>query len=345
MPTALHIADIPIPPGTRRTIELPIANLHTHTELTMPVHVIHGKRPGPRLFVCAAVHGDEINGVEIIHRLLTSPTLKRLRGTLIAVPIVNVFGFINHDRYLPDRRDLNRCFPGSETGSLTSRLAHLFMQQIVDGSTHGIDLHTGTNQRTNLPQIRANLDDPETANLAHAFRAPVLLHSTLRDGSLRQAVSDMHIPMLLYEAGQALRFDDLAIRMGVRGILAVMREIGMIRDQRQPKPRNPVIAYQSSWVRAGQSGILRTGTPLGRHVEVGDTLAMVSDPFGESNLPLRAEAAGIVIGKTNLPLVNEGDAVFHIAHARAQPGQSLEQIRIEPDPDLDRLDQERIANL
>ena len=345
MPTPVQIADTVIAPGQRRTVELPIAQLHTHTEMTMPVHVVCGKKTGPRLFVSAAIHGDEINGVEIIHRLLTSPVLNRLRGTLIAVPIVNVFGFINHDRYLPDRRDLNRSFPGSETGSLSSRLAQLFMQHIVDGSTHGIDLHTGSNQRTNLPQIRANLDEKQTATLAAAFRAPVVLNSTLRDGSLRQAVADMNIPMLLYEAGEALRFDEMAIRVGVRGILSVMREIGMLPANRQAKPRSPVVAYQSSWVRAGQSGILRTRTPLGRHVKAGETLAVVSDPFGESRCPLLAEAPGIVIGKTNLPLVNEGDAVFHIAHAKSRPSQSLEQFRIEPDPDLDRLDNERLSNL
>lgn len=302
-------------PGTRTTIDLPAGRLYTHTPMTMPVHVINGKREGPRLFISAAIHGDEINGVEIIRRVLSLPALKRLRGTLIAVPIVNIHGLINHSRYLPDRRDLNRSFPGSEKGSLAARLAYLFMEQIVSQSTHGIDLHTGAIHRTNLPQIRANLDDAETERLARVFDVPVILSSNLRDGSLREAAAERGIPMLLYEAGEALRFDEVSIRAGVKGIINVMHNLEMLPPSRRKNKSHidPVVARSSSWVRAADSGILRAMVPLGARVKKNTLLGVVADPFGATEIQLTSPYSGIVIGKTNLPLVNEGDAVYHIA--------------------------------
>jgi predicted deacylase len=312
---ALKINGVSVSPGTRVTIDLPVGRLYTHTPMTMPVHVIRGKAQGPRLFVSAAIHGDEINGVEIIRRLLKLPALKRLKGTLIAVPIVNVHGLIHHSRYLPDRRDLNRSFPGSETGSLAARLASLFMHEIVANSTHGIDIHTGAIHRSNLPQLRANLDEPETERLARAFEVPVMISANLRDGSLREAAAEVGIPMLLYEAGEALRFDEVSIRAGVKGITNVMRELGMLPPSRSRvrKPITPVVARSSTWVRAQESGILRSLVPLGGRVKKGTLLGVVADPFGETEKQILANFSGIVIGRTNLPLVNEGDALYHIA--------------------------------
>lgn len=299
--------------GGRVTLEIPIAQLYTHNPITLPVQVLHGRRDGSRLFVSAAIHGDELNGVEIIRRLLKVITAGKLRGTLIAVPIVNVHGFIHHSRYLPDRRDLNRSFPGSERGSLAARLANLFLEEIVDKCTHGIDLHTAARHRENLPQIRANLDDAETAELARVFDVPVLLNSQLRDGSLREVAAERGIPMLLYEAGEALRFDELCVRAGVRGILSVMRKLGMLAG-RGAKPRyEPTVARSSLWVRAEKSGIFRATTRLGGRVRKGDVLGWLDDPFGEQEVEVTATASGIVIGRTNLPLVNEGEALFHIA--------------------------------
>lgn len=303
-----------IAPGKRVTVDLVVGRLYTHTPITMPVHVIHGKKPGPRLFVCAAIHGDEINGVEVIRRLLRLPVLKRLRGVLIAIPIVNVHGFISHSRYLPDRRDLNRAFPGSDKGSLTARLAHLFMDEIVSNCTHGIDLHTGALHRSNLPQIRAHLDDPETSHLARAFPVPVLINSDLRDGSLRQIAAEQGIPMLLYEGGEALRFDEVAIRTGVKGIISVMRRLDMLPQIKHKRsPAQPIEARSTTWARAPEGGILRSSVPLGARVNKHDTLAAIADPFGEREIEVKASAEGIVIGRMNLPLVNEGEALFHIA--------------------------------
>jgi len=311
----LIINGVEITPGTRTTIDLPAARLYTHTPMTIPVQVVSGKKPGPRLFISAAIHGDEINGIEIIRRLLKLPALKRLHGTIIAVPMVNVHGIINHSRYLPDRRDLNRSFPGSEKGPLALRLANLFMKEIVEQSTHGIDLHTGAIHRSNLPQIRANLDDEETEKLARAFNVPVIISSNLRDGSLREAASNFGIPMLLYEAGEALRFDEVSIRAGVIGIVNVMRTLEMLPPSRSKSKKHiePVVARSSSWVRAPESGILRAMVPLGSRVKKGTLLGIVADPFGETEKKVETPYNGIVIGRTNLPLVNEGDALYHIA--------------------------------
>jgi predicted deacylase len=311
----LTINGITVKPGMRVSIDLPTGRLYTHTPLTVPVHVVSGKKAGPRLFISAAIHGDEINGVEIIRRFLKLPALKRLHGTIIAIPIVNVHGLINHSRYLPDRRDLNRSFPGSEKGSLAARLANTFMKEIVEKSTHGIDLHTGALHRDNLPQIRANLDDKETDRLARSFNAPVIISSNLRDGSLRESASEYGIPMLLYEAGEALRFNEISIRAGVKGIVNVMRELEMLPPSRSTRKKHiePVVARSSYWVRAPDSGILRAMVPLGARVKKNTLLGVVADPFGETEANVRAQYGGIVIGRTNLPLVNEGDALYHIA--------------------------------
>lgn len=313
--SSFNIAGIDIAPGKRATIALPVTKLYTHAPIEIPIHVIRGKQDGPRLFISAAIHGDEINGVEIIRRLLKQAALKRLRGTLVTVPVVNVHGLINHSRYLPDRRDLNRSFPGSERGPLASRLAYLFMKEVVAKCTHGIDLHTGAIHRANLPQIRANLDDEETARLARAFSVPVLLNSTMRDGSLREAAAEKGIPMLLYEAGEALRFDEVSIRAGVRGIIKVMRELEMLPPSRKKTKasKEPMVARSSSWLRAPSSGIFRPVVALGARVEKEGLLGVIEDPFGEVEDPVHAKFSGIVIGRINLPLVNEGDALFHIA--------------------------------
>lgn len=315
MPRPLVINGQEVASGQRVTLELPLPLLYTHTPLTMSVQVVRGKRDGPRLFVCAAIHGDEINGVEIIRRLLRHSALRRIRGDLIAIPIVNVYGVLHQSRYLPDRRDLNRSFPGSDRGSMASRIAALFMHEIVSNCTHGIDLHTGAVHRTNLPHVRGNLEDEETARLARVFDVPVLINADTRDGSLREAAAEAGIPMLLYEAGEALRFDEIAIRAGVRGIINVMRELEMLpRAKRRARlVPEPFVARTTYWVRAPESGILRTITPPGQQVKKNELLGLIANPFGDSEFEVRAAYGGIVIGRTNIPLVHEGEALFHIA--------------------------------
>jgi len=287
---AITVAGVTVPPGTRQRIDVPVARSYGRDSV-LPVVVVNGRRPGPRMFVSAAIHGDEINGVEIVRRLLAMPVLKRLRGALLAVPVVNVYGFTAQSRYLPDRRDLNRAFPGSPTGSVAARLAHAFMSEVVSHCSLGIDLHTGSHHRANLPQIRACVDDPETADLAMAFGVPVVLNSNLRDGSLRQAVLERGVPVLLYEAGEALRFDEVAIRAGVRGVISVMRFVGMLRGTGRSQV-SPLIARRSLWVRAPSSGTLRNHVALGARVDADAHLGWVADPFGGEETAVVAPSAG-----------------------------------------------------
>jgi len=309
----VEIGGSSVPAGTRARIELPVARLPTETWLSLPIEVVNGRRSGPRLWLSAAIHGDEINGVEIIRQVLSKLDARRLRGSVIAAPIVNVFGFISQSRYLPDRRDLNRCFPGSSRGSMASRLGHLFMTEVVRNSTHGIDLHTGSNHRTNLPQIRADLSDPETKRCAKAFAAPVMIHSKTRDGSLRQATLVEGIHALVYEGGEPLRFDPEAIALGVSGICRVLEELGMqkFRPKRRAAPSLEVA--NSTWIRARRSGILRLDIRLGQEVKRNQSLGIVADAFGDNGATVTAPCSGLVIGHTNNPLVSQGDAVVHLA--------------------------------
>lgn len=313
MADRLCINGIDIAPGERKAIDLDLPGLYSHTPITTMVNVLRGKRPGPTLFVSAAIHGDELNGVEIVRRLLAHPGIDKLKGNLLAIPVVNVYGVIHHSRYLPDRRDLNRSFPGSDRGSLTARLADLFMSEIVAHCAYGIDLHTGAVHRENLPQIRANMDDQETFELAQAFGVPVIMNSKLLDGSLRQAANNQGVRMLLYEAGEALRFDEVSIRAGVNGVLNVMRELGMLSKRgRRKKPSEPFLARSSTWLRAPKSGVMSHPAALGAEVAKGDTLAAITDPFGDETTEVVAHATGVIVGRTTMPLVHEGDALFHI---------------------------------
>ncbi|MEJ2171275.1 MAG: succinylglutamate desuccinylase/aspartoacylase family protein [Woeseiaceae bacterium] len=310
---AITIGETTVKPGERASISLPVADMYTGASLSMPVKVICGRREGPVLFVSAAIHGDELNGVEIIRRLLKRRTLQSLRGTLVAVPVVNVHGFLDLSRYLPDRRDLNRSFPGSSKGSIAARMANIFITQIVSKADYGIDLHTGALNRSNLPQIRANLDNEMTKELARAFGAAVVLDSKIRDGSLRACAADLGFPMLIYEAGEALRFDEVAIRAGLRGVIQVMRHLGMLPQIKKKTSMNPVIADSTRWVRAPASGIVSSKVALGTRVSAGQRLAIIGDPLGEAETHVVAPFDGIVIGRNNLPLSHEGDALFNVA--------------------------------
>ncbi|YAL83188.1 succinylglutamate desuccinylase/aspartoacylase family protein [Dermacoccaceae bacterium W4C1] len=309
------IGSVRVRAGQVKEVELPITRLVTGADVSLPVRVVHGRTDGPTVWVNAAIHGDEVVGVEVIRQVLAGLDAKTFRGTLIAVPIVNVLGFMNGDRYLPDRRDLNRCFPGSLRGSLGSRIAHLFMQEVVAKCEVGLDLHTGSDRRTNLPQIRANLDDARTAALAQSFGAPVMLHAKIRDGSLRHAALEHGATVLLYEAGEANRFDDWAIDAGVRGVRRVLASLNMIDDADAPPVHEPSVEFRSSgWVRARRTGILTLDeAPLGRSVSVGDRLGGLSDSFGRRLRLVHADRDGVIIGRTESPLVNRGDALVHIA--------------------------------
>ena len=317
---AFQIGDTSIAPGGRATVDIPVSTLSDHTPVNLSVHVVHGRKPGPVMFVSAAIHGDEVIGVEIVRRLLKAKALKSMAGTLLAVPIVNTYGFLNNARYRPDRRDLNRCFPGGPEGSMASRLAHIFMTEVVLRAEVGIDLHSAAIHRTNLPQIRLTPDNARLGALGAAFGAPVMLNSKLRDGSLRMAAEEAGIDVLLYEGGEGLRFDELGVRAGVTGILRVMHELGMLAKRAVPRAKiRTVMCGGSHWYRAPAGGLFRGYKSAGDTVEPGTVLGAVSDPFGEVETEVISEEEGIIIGRTNMPVVYEGEALFHIAEtARAE---------------------------
>jgi predicted deacylase len=312
--TAFEIGGHKVAPGTRARVDIPVSQLSNHTPVNLSVEVIHGRRSGPVLFVSAAIHGDEVIGVEILRRLLCSAPLGSMSGTLLAVPIVNTFGFLSHSRYLPDRRDLNRVFPGVAEGSMASQLAHIFMEEVVRRAHVGIDLHSAAIHRTNLPQIRLTPGNERLAELGAAFGAPVMMESKLREGSLRMAAEAAGVDVLLYEGGEGLRFDEFAARTGVAGVLRVMRHLGMIGAKGVPRARAlPVRARRSVWYRAPRGGLFRGYLGLGDAVAPGTVMGAVANAFGDIESEIAADTTGIVIGRANLPVVYEGDALFHVA--------------------------------
>jgi hypothetical protein len=320
------IGGVEVRPGTRRRINIPIAELPIGAPLHLPVIVLHGKHPGPTVWVSAALHGDELNGVEIVRSLLEVTRARELHGTLIAVPVVNVYGFLNESRYLPDRRDLNRHFPGKANGSLASRLARLFIDEIVSHCDYGIDLHTGSDHRTNLPQVRCNLEDEQTRALALAMRAPLTIHASRREGTLRKAATRKGIPVIVYEAGEPMRFDNEAIDIGRRGILRALAHLGMRElldeERHDPERYTCYVSTKSSWVRAKRSGLMRHERAVGDLVEKGDKLGIIEDILDARYRTIKATRSGMIMGALVNPMVYQGDAIIHVA--TVEPLEALE---------------------
>ncbi|MBT1444720.1 succinylglutamate desuccinylase/aspartoacylase family protein [Shewanella sp. JM162201] len=298
--------------GTLVPVSLPVARLYNDTPVDLQVEVFHGNKPGPVLLVLAAIHGDELNGIEVCRRLKSRINPKALCGTVLMVPVVNVFGFIQKSRYLPDRRDLNRCFPGSDKGALASRLAHLVSRELVSRATHIVDLHTGAIHRDNLPQIRCNTDDEVLMGMARAFGAPLIMHSDAKSTSLRGFAAKAGVPCILYEAGEALRFSEAAIRTGLKGCINVLRHLGMQKG-RLSKGGSDVASRRSYWIRSEADGLVLQKIKLGQRVKKGNILAYLASPHSSDTLPIRAPSDGIVIGITNIPVTNEGEGLYHIA--------------------------------
>jgi len=311
---AITIAGTTIDPGSQATLALPVSNLATGLPANLYMRVLHGARAGPAIFVSAAVHGDEIIGTAIVQRLIARLDPANLAGTVLFLPVVNIFGFTTHSRYLPDRRDLNRSFPGGSKGSLAGQLAHRFLKDVVAHCSLGIDIHSAAVHRYNLPQIRIAPDNPRLLELAMAFGAPVVIESPLRPGSLRGVAREAGVDMLLMETGEALRFDDLSIRAGMNGVLNVMAHLGMIRAH--PDATQVVIPARSRraiWLRAPRGGLCLLQQRSGDAVQAGDIVARVTGIFGDDPVDVRAPIDGIIIGHANLPVVNQGDAILHLA--------------------------------
>ncbi len=302
--------------GSRAVINLPVGVFTNNTRVDLTAVVVHGRLPGPTILVTGCIHGDEINGTEIIRRLLKSKSISRLKGSLLAVPIVNVPAFLNRSRYLPDRRDLNRLFPGSETGSLGGRLAKVVSSQLLPHADMVIDLHTGAVNRPNLPQIRVTMGDEISIEYAKIFNAPVTVLAPLRSSSFRSLCYNEGKKILLFESGEALRLDAHSIKYGVQGIISVMRHSGMLSQKKGPtrkKKTDTITCTKTYWERATIGGLFTPLVALGKTVEKDETIGFIADPFGGIETPITATRQGVVIGRTNEGLADEGDALFHIA--------------------------------
>lgn len=318
--------------GDRREVTVPVERLATGPMITIPTIVLRGRRPGPAISISAAIHGDEINGVEVIRLLLGELRAEEIAGTVIFAPVVNELGFMAGERYLPDRRDLNRAFPGTRRGSLAGRIARLFMEEIVSRCSYGIDLHCGSDQRANLPQIRADLDHRRTRECAEAFGAPVTIHARTRDGSLREAATQSGMAMLLYEGGEANRYDGYAIEAAVDGIRRVLDHLGML-DGAPGSSEPTAVSRETRWVRASRAGLFRPARELGEPVDRRGVLGHLSDVFGRQNLAVRSPLEGIVIGLANKPLANQGDALVHVAQRddpEEEPGPAADGEQLDP---------------
>ncbi len=307
----VKIADQEIRPGEFKEIKINIARLPSHTQIDTPVYVSRGTEDGPVLALMAGMHGDEINGLEIVRRILDSDLHRPKRGTVLCMPIINVYGFLNYSRDVPDGKDVNRSFPGSKSGSLASRVAWHVTHQIIPFIDYGIDFHTGGAMRTNYPQVRAVLADNKNAELAQAFHAPFTLDAPFRPSSLRKEAAKKGKNIIVYEGGESLRFDTHAIEEGIAGTLRLMKHLNMIDWAPEPREENRII-WSSSWVRAKYAGLFQSAVQCGKMVHKGEWLGTITDPFGEFKHRVVSPHTAYVIGMNNCPVVNAGDALFHL---------------------------------
>jgi hypothetical protein len=311
MPDIITIAGTPIKLGENVKIDLNVARLPSYTMIDIPVHVYRGKEDGPVLLLMAGMHGDEVNGIEIIRRMVVDKTIFPTKGTLIVIPILNIYGFLNYSRDVPDGKDVNRSFPGSTRGSLASRIAYLFMKEVFPHIDYGIDFHTGGGNRSNYPQVRCKIDIPAHFELAKVFGAPFIVNSKLRDRSLRKVATLKGIPLIVYEAGEAQRLDEFAIKQGIEGTIRVMNYLG-ICNHSVIVSADTLIFQKSSWIRANRSGLFRSYIKPGDQVKKNQLLGSITDPYGNMEFKIKARESGYIIGLSYSPVVNQGDALIHL---------------------------------
>ena len=311
MPKTITINGYSIDPGEQKQIELNIARLPTHTNIDLPIHLYRAEKDGPTLLLTGGLHGDEINGVEILRRMIHHDLLMPDRGTVIAIPLVNTYGFIQNIRGLPDGKDINRSFPGTKNGSLASLMAHTIMNQILPQVDYGVDFHTGGDARANYPQIRCEWEEEDNREIAKAFSPPIIVDSSVIDDTFRKAAQDNGTPILVYEGGETLRFDEFAIQEGIDGALRLMKYLDMVEDA--PDNQETEIYDTSPWIRAHYGGLFQHEAELGDHVEADQLLGYISDPYGELWAEVKSPENGRIIGLNNAPVVYKGDALIHIA--------------------------------
>jgi hypothetical protein len=300
--------------GEHAQVVLNIYKLPTHTLIEIPVFIFNGEEPGPTILFLAGMHGDEINGIEVVRKLIKRDDVRKLRrGCVVAIPVINIISFLAGTRDLPDGRDLNRCFPGSKNGSLGSRIAHDLMETIIPQIDFGIDFHTGGSKISNYPQIRCVFDNKRNLELGKIFSPLLVLNSPFRENTLRQAAAMQGKQILVFEGGESRRFDYESIKEGLNGCLRVLKHYKMIKTEVKSTPT--VFLKKSSWVRAKSSGLFHTTKKSGSRVKKGEVLGMICDPYGEVEHELIATADGFIVGVNNQPVVNQGDALIHIGTA------------------------------
>lgn len=311
MSKQLIINGIIIPEGAHLQVNINSYRLPTRTTIDIPAFVYNAKKKGPVVLFIAGMHGDEINGIEIVRRLIREKHLLNLEtGAVIAVPVMNIISFLNNSRDLPDGKDLNRCFPGNKSGSYGSRIANDLMTEILPLIDVGVDFHTGGAQICNSPQVRCVFDDPQSLALAKEFGAEFIINSPYRDKSFRKEAARKGKSILVYEAGESMRFNKIAVEEGLRGCLQLLENLKMMKPGISQKV--PTILRKSSWIRARASGMFWSYKKLGSKVVSGEEIGIISDPYGESETALITPESGYIIGVNNKPVVNAGDAIFHI---------------------------------
>ncbi|GAA4889954.1 succinylglutamate desuccinylase/aspartoacylase family protein [Flaviramulus aquimarinus] len=302
-------------PGESKEVNFDVANLHTSTPVNVPVIIERSKKPGPTVLFTAGIHGDEVNGVEIVRQLIAKGINKPKCGTIICMPVINVFGFINLKREFPDGRDLNRVFPGTPSGSLAGRVAHKLIKEVVPHVDLIIDFHTGGSGRFNAPQLRYLKENRKLNTLAKAFGAPFVLYSKNLSKSFRTTCYKLGKPLLLFEGGKSFHIDDMVTNSGVNGSKRILKHLGMLKTSfKSSKPKKDcVFINESRWLRAKYSGMFKASIAIGSHVEKDDVLGNITDPYGKFNFFVRASNTGYIINVNESPIVYQGDALFHIS--------------------------------
>ncbi len=303
-------------PGEKGIVKLNVGKLPSDTKINLQAHVYRAKSPGPTTLVLAGVHGDEINGIEIARRLLQSSKLDSINaGAVIVIPLLNIYGFINFNRYVPDGKDVNRSFPGTNTGSLASRIARTLTKSILPSVDYIFDFHTGGDSRFNFPQVRFSRNDISALELAKVFNPPLILESGVIPKSLRKTARDLNIPMLVYEGGESIRLDRKAIDLGYKGLLNCLVHLGHLTSQEDFNPgRKSIIIKKSTWIRASFSGIFLWSQKSGTRVYKGEKLGTINDPNGQKSISVITNKNGILIAHNNASVVNQGDALFHLGY-------------------------------
>ncbi|WP_178986143.1 succinylglutamate desuccinylase/aspartoacylase family protein [Winogradskyella helgolandensis] len=311
----LNILGVEVAPGKSVTVTFEVAKLHTRNTLEVPIIIERSKKPGPTILMTAGIHGDEVNGVEIVRQIIAKGINKPKIGTIICVPVINVFGFLNMDRLFPDGRDLNRVFPGNSKGSLASRVANFVMTELVPHVDFAMDFHTGGAGRFNAAQIRIVKDNPKLKELAHVFGAPFIYYSQNLNKSYRNACDNAGIPMLLFEGGKSFNIDTNITNTGVNGAKRVLHHLGMLRTKyKVSRPKvNAVIIEESKWIRAKYSGMFKATVTINTLVNKGDVLGNITDPYGSFNFFVKAPNAGYIFNVNESPIIYQGDAIFHIS--------------------------------